>query len=79
MQPYLLISSDKTEQKAVFKKSRAVTARNFKSEISSSSMILFIVFIEWGDWVLTASHQKSSRRQGNICSQLCAGPYEECH
>lgn len=40
-------------------------------------MTLFIIFIEWKDWVLTASQQKCSRRQGMVCSQLCIGPYEE--
>lgn len=42
-------------------------------------MKLFVVFIEWGDQVLTAIHQKCSRRQEKIGSQLCKGPYEEHH
>lgn len=40
-------------------------------------MKLFIVFIEWGDWTLTAIHQKCSRQQGKISCQLYKGPYEE--
>jgi len=79
MQTYLLtgLIHKKTEQNTVFTKRRAVTAGNFKSEIPHSSMTLFVVCIEWGDWVLTAHHQKCSRRQAKTCSQLCTEPYEE--
>lgn len=40
-------------------------------------MKLFVVFIEQGDQVLTAIHQKCSKRQGKISIQLCKGPYKE--